>query len=271
MFTNKNIHNKIIYIKEFNIISFSKVNFVMLPLMLGTFVVSNLAVAKMYRWVDKTGKVHYSQSIPPSQAQHGHKELNEKNGMTIIDVESSEAKKQRLLKEQQIKNKNTQSKKALREELMVYMFASKPELIKHFEKRLEMISINIRLLQFHHKQLINSIDKIEKKISKTKNEKFKKELKNSLEDPESALTDHTRAIKNNEKERTEVSEQMVRAIKTYDKKFGTADLSVGSLIGESVLSEFRSKTKLPASLIPGLANKTKDVCSCPCEASSPIK
>ena len=77
MFTNKNIHNKTIYIKGLNIITFSKVSLVMLILVLGVFVVSNLAVAKMYRWVDKTGKVHYSQSIPPSQAQHGHKELNE--------------------------------------------------------------------------------------------------------------------------------------------------------------------------------------------------
>ena len=268
MFTNKNIYNKIIYIKGLNVINFSKVSYGMLIIMLNVFVVSNLAVAKMYRWVDKAGNVHYSQSIPPSQAQLGHKELNEKNGMTITDVESSEIKKQRLLKEQQIKEKNTQSKKALREELMVYMFASKEELVNYFEKRLEMISVNIRLLQFHHKKLVNSIEEIENKISKTKNEKFKKELEDSLEDPQSALIDHARAIKNNETERTEVSDQMVRAIKTYDKKFGTAELNVGSLIGESVLSEFRSRTSLPAILIPDLADNTKGMCSCPCTASN---
>lgn len=269
------VQNKIINVKDlkgFKRISLSRIHFATLALLVGVTIVSNSTLAKMYRWVDKSGKVHYSQSIPPSQAQLGHKELNEKSGMTITNVESSEIKKQRKREEQLIKDKTTQSKKALREELMVYMFASKPELIRHFDKRLEMISVNIRLLQFHQKKLVNSVEKIKERVKRTKNDKLKKELEDSLRDPQDALVDHTRAIENNETERTEVSEQLVRAIKTYDKKFGKAELNVGSLIGDSVLSEFRSKTGLPSSsFIPDLANRAEGMCSCPCAVSNAIK
>ena len=261
------VQNKIINVKRFKRISL----FATIVLLLVVTIVSNSSLAKMYRWVDKSGKVHYSQSIPPSQAQLGHKELNEKNGMTITDVESSAIKKERKREEQLIKDKTTQSKKALREELMVYMFASKPELMKHFENRLEMISVNIRLLQFHQKKLVNSVEKIKKSVKNTDNDKIKKELKDGLQDSQSALVDHTRAIQNNEKERTEVSEQLARAVKTYDKKFGKAELNVGSLIGDSVLSEFRSRTGLPSSLIPDLTNKAEGMCSCPCAVSNAIK
>ncbi len=269
------IQNKIInfigFNKGFKRISLASARFATLVILLGATIASNSTLAKMYRWVDKSGKVYYSQSIPPSHAQLGHRELNVKNGMTIADVESSEIKKQRKREEQLVKDKMTQNKKALREELMVYMFASKPELINHFTKRLEMISVNIRLLLFHQKKLVNSVEKIKEQVKNTKDEQLKKELENNLEDQQSALVDHTRAIENNEIERTEVSEQLARAVTTYDKKFGKTELNVGSLIGDSVLNEFRSKTGLPRSIIPGLENKDEGMCSCPCAVSNAMK
>ncbi len=234
-------------------------------IVLSIIVFTSLVHAKTYRWVDKNGKVHYSETIPPSEAQYGHQELNEKNGMTINQVESSDIRKQRLKEEQLEKEKNIINKKALREELMVYMFSSKQELVSHFEERLSMISVNIRLLEYHQKKLRNNIASTGEKIKQVKADKLKAKLLAGLQDSQRSLLDHSRAITTNETERHEVNGQMTRAMKTYDRKFGKSQLNVGSLIGSSVLDKFRGKSTLSAS---SLASKTKGMCSCPCSVKN---
>ncbi len=234
-------------------------------IVLSIIVFASLVHAKTYRWVDKKGKVHYSEIIPPSEAQYGHDVLNAKNGMTINQVESSDIRKQRFKEEQLEKEKNLIKKKALREELMIYMFSSKQELVEYFEDRLKMISVNIRLLQYHQKKLRNTIAGMSKKIKGVKAEKLKAKLLTGLRDSQRSLTDHTRAIEANETERQEMNEQMARAMKTYDRKFGKTQLNVGSLIGSSVLDKFRGKSnRLPSSI----TSKAKGMCSCPCSAGN---
>ncbi len=232
-----------------------------IALLLCGICVSNFSYGNTYRWKDKDGKVHYTQSIPPADSQYGHQEIDEKNGMTVKEVESSDTRKRRLKKAQLENEKNLLKKQALREELMIYMFSSREELIAHFEERLKMISVNVRLLQFHQKKLRNTIKDTGNKIKKVKAEKLKKKLQAGLIDSQRSLVDHSRAIETNEKERSAVSEQMARAIKTYDKRFGSSGLNVGSLIGTSVLEEFRNNG------LKSAQGKGKNMCSCPCTAS----
>ncbi len=224
--------------------------------------------AKTYRWIDSNGKTHYSSTIPASDSHYGHQELDGKSGMTLNHVESSEIRKQRQKEEQLEKEKNQINKKALREELMVYMFSSKQELVTHFEDRLEMMSVNIRLLLFHQKKLKNTIRSTGKKIKTVTNDKLKAKLLASLQESQRSLIDHSRAIGSNETERLEVNEQMLRAIKTYERKFGSTQLNVGSLIGSSVLNKFRGKSGISTNLVSNTASHTNGMCSCPCSASN---
>ncbi len=226
---------------------------------------TQLTLAKTYRWTDKNGKVHYSQTVPPSAAQLGHEEIDEKNGMTIGQVESSEARMQRKKEKELQEEKNRQKKEALREELMIYMFSSKKELVNHFEHRLNTISVNIRLLQYHRKKLKKQIDETGKRLKKAKVEKLKMRLEASLQEQQRSLIDHTRAIETNEKERKEVTDQMVRAVKLYDKKYGSNQLNVGSLIGSNVLDELRGK-KTISPLSAAVGTPKTGMCSCPCSS-----
>lgn len=217
-----------------------------------------LIQAKTYRWVDKNGKVHYSQTVPPSASQLGHDEIDEKNGMKLGEVESSEARVRRKKEKELQGEKDRQKKKMLREELMIYMFSSKKELVGHFEHRLSTISTNIRLLQYHRKKLKNTVEEVGNHLKNAKNPKLKAKLETGLQEAQRALIDHTRAIETNEKERKEVTEQMQRAVKLYEKKYGSNQLNVGSLIGSSVLDELRSQKN--ASL------PQEEMCTCPCSA-----
>lgn len=49
--------------------------------------------AKLYRWVDENGKVHYSDQVPPEHARQGRDELNEQ-GITVDSVESAPSPEQ---------------------------------------------------------------------------------------------------------------------------------------------------------------------------------
>lgn len=42
---------------------------------------------KLYRWVDKDGKVHYSDALPPEAVDQARRELSAKSGMTVGEVD----------------------------------------------------------------------------------------------------------------------------------------------------------------------------------------
>lgn len=44
--------------------------------------------AKLYRWVDEKGEVHYTDTVPPEQTQKEHRELNDQ-GITVKQVEKA--------------------------------------------------------------------------------------------------------------------------------------------------------------------------------------
>jgi len=49
--------------------------------------------AKTFRWVDENGQVHYSDSIPPQEADRAYSVIN-KEGITVNSVEQAKTKEQ---------------------------------------------------------------------------------------------------------------------------------------------------------------------------------
>lgn len=49
--------------------------------------------AKLYRWVDANGEVHYTDSLPPEQAGQAHRQLNEQ-GVTVQQVDKAKSREQ---------------------------------------------------------------------------------------------------------------------------------------------------------------------------------
>lgn len=222
-----------------------------------TILLLNNVNAKTYRWVDNKGVVHYSERIPPSQVQFGHKQLDEKNGTTIKEVESSH---QRIEKQEVAATKRKlvkERKKALREELIIYMFSSEEELKAYFEQKIKMISVNVRLLEYHKKKLSLDIKKVRKHLTETKNIKLKKKLVIGLADFKQSLLDHKQAIQTNHNERALVTDKMTRAIRAYRKNFASSTLAAGSLIGDTPYQRLRENNG------KGMVNTTK-ACDCRC-------
>lgn len=226
--------------------------FILLPLfsmVLFTMLLSGSVSAKTYRWVDANGKIHYSQSIPPSASQNGHTELNDKSGMIVNDVASSTERKKQRKEALLLKAKAAAEKIAMREELTLLMFSSREELEKHYDERIEMISVNLRLFQYHKRKLQKNILKNQQLISKITSEPRKKTLSKQLQKMQSILLEHTRAIEANQREQIEVDINKKRATAKYDKKTGSGGLNMADLTDDLLIDN----------------QKNKSDCSCTCD------
>jgi len=208
-------------------------------------VLMTTATAKTYRWVDENDKVYYSNSIPPSAAQNGHTEMHEKSGRVLGDIasrrEREKAKQQILLLKKAEKIKQLK----MREELALQLFSSRAEAEKHFKRRLEMVSVNLRLLQYHKRKLLKSITKIQQSAEIVKTRKEKRQLSNRLRKIQSTLLEHTRAIDNNKQEQILTSANRQRALRKYAK----GDYATGTSSAE---------------------NNQKSGCSCTCEQNKAL-
>lgn len=189
------------------------------------------ALAKTYRWADEHGNVSYSQNIPPSAAQNGHTEMNEKSGRVLNNISSRQDRERERQQASLLKAKEKKRQLQLREELSLQLFSSRTEVIKHFERRLEMVSVNLRLLQYHKRRLLKEITKIQKNARSLKTRKEKRNMSRRLQKMQSTLLEHTRAIENNQQEQVVTSSNKKRALSRYDKNIENENKTVSRELG----------------------------------------
>lgn len=221
-------------------------------------VASASLLANTYRWVDENGKVHYSQSIPPSASQGGHFEINEKQGVVVKEVESQQQRKKKLSisKKEEITQQKV-DEAALREQLLVHMFSTEEDLKEHFQSRIKMIGTNIRLLQSNKKRMKFDINQLQTQLMRTKEETTRTSLIATIRETKRNLLEHTQAIETNQQEQTETRVAMDRSLIKFRKKKAEGIVSeLGSLIGSSNLGTFKSQAQ---------------ECNCPCQTTAETK
>ena len=68
---------------------------ILMMLVLWTLVAMPASAAKLYKWVDEDGKVHYSDKVPPEAIRNEHKQLNE-HGVVKETVEKDLTDEQKV-------------------------------------------------------------------------------------------------------------------------------------------------------------------------------
>ncbi len=66
--------------------------------------------AKLYKWTDDNGKIHYSDKVPPQHSKHKRDELNEQ-GITVKKIEAAKTAEQLKKEEEQAKIREEQKRK----------------------------------------------------------------------------------------------------------------------------------------------------------------
>ncbi len=121
-----------------------------LTLSLAALLGAECATAKMYRWVDAQGKVHYSDKIPPDQAEQARDELSKK-ALTTRSVPRAKTAEE-VAKERELERLRAEQQRLIAEQqaadrVLLRTFRSEDDLILARNGKLEAIDVVIRITQ----------------------------------------------------------------------------------------------------------------------------
>jgi hypothetical protein len=98
---------------------------------------------KLYRWVDKEGKVQFSDTLPPEAVDQARTEINAESGIATASLERALTPEERAAKQALDAATATATKEAERikqtEEAMIASFQNEDELKRSFKIRTELL------------------------------------------------------------------------------------------------------------------------------------
>ena len=135
----------------------------LIPLLL--LVAAFPAQAKMYKWVDAQGNVHYTDSPPPESAGQGSSEVK-KSGAVVRKTESTEEKQKRLAAEAEAaERKKVAAEQARKDRTLLATYTNEKEIDLARDRALEHHNLQIKSAKARLKQLEPSAKELEQKVT----------------------------------------------------------------------------------------------------------
>jgi len=187
---------------------------------------STISYAGLYRWVDDTGKVHYSDKIPAAVSKTAHSELSG-NGLVkkTVDPQADKnvaSEKQRekdleereLLKQQEIKLKKQKEIdiRKKRDKYLLSTYEDKNELIHFFENKIKLIEGNSNILKAQSTVLKKKIKKLEARKNKIKNDRVQASIDKKIVRILDSIDQYKKALEEN-------SQELIRISKNYQRDY----------------------------------------------------
>ncbi|MEW6133813.1 MAG: DUF4124 domain-containing protein [Pseudomonadota bacterium] len=134
----------------------------LLPLMLAAAVLP--AQAKMYKWVDAQGKVHYTDTPPPESAKQGNAELS-KTGNVIRKTESAEERQKRLAAEAEAAARQREAEdQARKDRALLATYTTEEEIDLARDRAIEQRGLAIKSAQARMKLIEPGMKDLEAKV-----------------------------------------------------------------------------------------------------------
>lgn len=135
----------------------------LLPLLLA--VAALPAQARLYKWVDENGKVHYTDTLPPASASQGNAELS-KGGSVVKKTESAEERQKRLAAEAEAaERRKAAAEQARKDRALLSTYTSEKEIDLARDRALEHHNLVIKSAQARLKQLEPSTKELGEKVA----------------------------------------------------------------------------------------------------------
>ncbi len=120
--------------------------------------------AKMYRWVDAQGNVHYTDALPPNSASQGNAELS-KTGNVVNKTESAEERAKRLQAEAEAAERSKiAQEQARRDRALLATYANEKEIDLALNRTLEHYQLAIESANSRMKQVLPVMTDLGKKV-----------------------------------------------------------------------------------------------------------
>ncbi len=183
-----------------------------------------VAQAAYYRWIDTKGVVHYSYSVPPSDAQLGHVELS-KSGIKQKVVISAKRKKQlkeiaelnkikRKTEKEQAKLRKLQEEEDIR---LLSIYNNEEEVVKAYNAKLRMAQLTIDLLKSRHKVQSDKLEKLELQFEHAKDITHRNAIESRMDDVLDNLRIYQQAITENYVEKDKVHKEFKETLNRFKR------------------------------------------------------
>ncbi|MBN1379268.1 MAG: DUF4124 domain-containing protein [Gammaproteobacteria bacterium] len=176
---------------------------------------ANIQAAKLYKWVDESGVVHYSDKMPPELSKVAHEELD-KRGLAVREVEREKTEDERMAEQveqsMQAQQRRIEAEKLarqrMRDQILLQTFTTERDLLITRDDRLNAIDSIISLTANNNKRTVSQIEEVKGKIARTESSgrEVPENLAKTLENLNEQFEKNKSFIELKQKERKEVSD-----------------------------------------------------------------
>jgi hypothetical protein len=102
---------------------------------------------KLYRWVDKDGKVHYDDALPPEAVNQARKEFNAKTGNTTAEIERALTDEERAAAaaaaQQEVNAAKLAEEQKHQEEVMMATYSTENDMRRAYGERIGLLKTTL--------------------------------------------------------------------------------------------------------------------------------
>ncbi len=173
---------------------------------------SHSVQAKMYKWVDENGQIHFGDKIPTEYMVKEHDELNEQ-GVVMKHKAAAKTPEQkaeaRRIENERKKAALVEKKKKQRDRVLLDTYTTERDLIVARDSRLDAVGSQIQLAVSIIKDSNNKIESMEKQVAqiRTSNREVPPALYNRIENEKQQVSVQSKVMDNHKKRRDEIAIQ----------------------------------------------------------------
>jgi hypothetical protein len=170
------------------------------------------AQAKMYKWVDEEGQMHFGDRIPEKYLVKEHDELNE-HGVKMRHREAAKTDEERAEEKRLQKEKEAaalaEKKKQQRDRVLLDTYTTEADLIAARDSRLDAVDTQIRLAKSIIAESNKKIENLEKNVVdiKASNREVPADMYKRINSQRHQVEVHTGVMQNHIKRRDEIAVQ----------------------------------------------------------------
>lgn len=178
------------------------------------------ATAKLYKWVDDNGKTHYTDKLPPEQAQNSRSELN-KEGVEINRVGRAKSPEQ-IAQEKELERLRKEREKVIEKQkaddkVLLNTFRSEDDIIMAMEGKLTAIDVMIGIIKSNTNQSKMQLENMQSRAANKERmgEKPSKKLLQDIANTKQTLKDNYASIIKQENSKEDIKKKADADLKRF--------------------------------------------------------
>lgn len=188
------------------------------------FVPSSGWAAKLYKWTDEDGTVHYSDKLPPDTVEKEHQEMNQ-HGVTTKSVNREKTQEEKMAEDSAVAAAQAERRRVAEEEarqrsrddLLLNTFTTERDLLLARQDRLDSVDSIINLTNSNNANLEKQLAETNKRIENIQKagKEVPENITKQLENLEGQLTKNKNFIAIKQEERKKLEQQFDNDIRRY--------------------------------------------------------